>query len=222
MRDYIEALLAGLEEEEPSEEVAELETGPAVIRLEEREWEQPGSGGSSTSGRAEDAAKAAAPPAGADAPAETAGGRDRAEVEEGSGAEALLPGLTDTAAAVRRAAGREDGPPPAGVREAAERAGAVGGLLRRLEASGGETLAPAVSSDGGDSSAGGGKLSGAAWLAEQVGRSLRPAVEQTGRSSGSVTVIRPAERGGGTVEAEGLDRMFRRDARRYDGGFQLL
>ena len=47
MRDYIEALLAGLEEEEPSEEVAELETGPAVIRLEEREWEQPGSGADS-------------------------------------------------------------------------------------------------------------------------------------------------------------------------------
>ena len=221
MRDYIEALLAGLEEEEPSEETAELETGPAVIRLEEREWEQPGSGGSSTSGRAEDAAKAAAPPAGADAPAETAGGRDRAEVEEGSGAEALLPGLTDTAAAVRRAAGREDGPPPAGVREAAERAGAVGGLLRRLETSGG-AAAPALLGDGGDSPAGGGRPSGAAWLAEQVGRSLRPAVEQTGRSGGSVTVIRPAERGGGTVEAEGLDRMFRRDARRYDGGFQLL
>ena len=58
MRDYIEALLAGLEEEEASEEAAELETGPAVIRLEEREWEQPGIGGSSTSGRAEEAAKA--------------------------------------------------------------------------------------------------------------------------------------------------------------------
>ena len=145
--------------------------------------------------------------AGVDAPAETAGRGARAEVEEGSGAEALLPGLTDTAAAARRAAGREDGPPPAGVREAVEHAGAA---------------APALPGDGGDSSAGGGKLSGAAWLAEQVGRSLRPAVEQAGRSGGGVTVIRPAERGGGTVEAEGLDRMFRRDARRYDGGFQLL
>ena len=50
MRDYIEALLAGLEEEEPSEETAELETGPAVIRLEEREWELRGCGGSSTWG----------------------------------------------------------------------------------------------------------------------------------------------------------------------------
>ena len=159
--------------------------------------------------------------AGADAPAETAGRRDRAEMEEGSGAEALLPGLTDTAAAVRRAAGREDGPPPAGVREAAEHAGAAGGLLRRLETGGG-AAAPALPGDGGDSPAGGGRPSGAAWLAEQVGRSLRPAVEQAGRSGGSVTVIRPAERGGGTVEAEGLDRMFRRDARRYDGGFQLL
>ena len=142
-------------------------------------------------------------------------------MEEGSGAEALLPGLTDTETVVRRAAGREDGPPPAGVREAAEHAGAAGGLLRRLETGGG-AAAPALPGDGGDSPAGGGRPSGAAWLAEQVGRSLRPAVEQTGRSSGSVTVIRPAERGGGTVEAEGLDRMFRRDARRYDGGFQLL
>ena len=105
--------------------------------------------------------------------------------------------------------------------EAAEHAGAAGGLLRRLETGGG-AAAPALPGDGGDSPAGGGRPSGAAWLAEQVGRSLRPAVEQTGRSSGSVTVIRPAERGGGTVEAEWLDRMFRRDARRYDGGFQLL
>ena len=128
---------------------------------------------------------------------------------------------TDTETVVRRAAGREDGPPPAGVREAAEHAGAVGGLLRRLETGGG-AAAPALPGDGGDSPAGGGRPSGAAWLAEQVGRSLRPAVEQAGRSGGSVTVIRPAERGGGTVEAEGLDRMFRRDARRYDGGFQLL
>lgn len=128
-------------------------------------------------------------------------------MEEGSGAEALLPGLTDTAAAARRRPEERTGPPPAGVREAVEHAGAA---------------APALPGDGGDSSAGGGKLSGAAWLAEQVGRSLRPAVEQAGRSGGGVTVIRPAERGGETVEAEGLDRMFRRDARRYDGGFQLL
>ena len=221
MRDYIEALLAGLEEEEPSEETAELETGPAVIRLEERGWEPPGSGGPSASGRAGEKESAAAPPAGTDAPAEETGRGARAEMEEASGVEVLLPGLTDTAAAARRAAGREDGPPPAGVREAAEHAGAVGGLLRRLETSGG-AAAPALLGDGGDSPAGGGRPSGAAWLAEQVGWSLRPAVEQTGRSSGSVTVIRPAERGGGTVEAEGLDRMFRRDARRYDGGFQLL
>ena len=221
MRDYIEALLAGLEEEEQSQETVELDIGPAVLLLEERDWETPENGASGTGARAGEAENDAAPPAGADAPAETAGRRDRAEMEEGSGAEALLPGLTDTAAAVRRAAGREDGPPPAGVREAAERAGAVGGLLRRLETSGG-AAAPALPGDGGDGRAGGGRPSGAAWLAEQVGRSLRPAVEQTGRSGGGVTVIRPAERGGGTVEAEGLDRMFRRDARRYDGGFQLL
>ena len=37
MRDYIEALLAGLEEEEPSEETAELDISPAVVRLEKRE-----------------------------------------------------------------------------------------------------------------------------------------------------------------------------------------
>ena len=220
MRDYIEALLAGLEEEEPSEETAELDISPAVVRLEKREEWTAEDGGEPLP--AAPGMESASPSvAGADAPAETAGRGARAEMEEGSGAEALLPGLTDTAAAVRRAAGREDGPPPTGVREAAERAGAVGGLLRRLETSGG-AAAPALPGDGGDSPAGGGRPSGAAWLAEQVGRSLRPAVEQAGRSGGSVTVIRPAERGGGTVEAEGLDRMFRRDARRYDGGFQLL
>ena len=220
MRDYIEALLAGLEEEEPSEETAELDISPAVVRLEKREeWTAEDGGEPLPAAPGMESASPSA--AGADAPAETAGRGARAEMEEGSGAETLLPGLTDTAAAVRRAAGREDGPPPAGVREAAERAGAVGGLLRRLETSGG-AAAPALPGDGGDSPAGGGRPSGAAWLAEQVGRSLRPAVEQAGRSGGSVTVIRPAERGGGTVEAEGLDRMFRRDARRYDGGFQLL
>ena len=220
MRDYIEALLAGLEEEEPSEEAAELDISPAVVRLEKREeWTAEDGGEPLPAAPGMESASPSA--AGADAPAETAGRRDRAEMEEGSGAEALLPGLTDTETVVRRAAGREDGPPPAGVREAAEHAGAAGGLLRRLETGGG-AAAPALPGDGGDSSAGGGKLSGAAWLAEQVGRSLRPAVEQAGRSGGGVTVIRPAERGGGTVEAEGLDRMFRRDARRYDGGFQLL
>lgn len=206
MRDYIEALLAGLEEEEPSEEAAELDISPAVVRLEKREeWTAEDGGEPLPAAPGMESALPSA--AGVDAPAETAGRGARAEVEEGSGAEALLPGLTDTAAAARRAAGREDGPPPAGVREAVEHAGAA---------------APALPGDGGDSSAGGGKLSGAAWLAEQVGRSLRPAVEQAGRSGGGVTVIRPAERGGETVEAEGLDRMFRRDARRYDGGFQLL
>lgn len=220
MRDYIEALLAGLEEEEASEEAAELDISPAVVRLEKREeWTAEDGGEPLPAAPGMESASPSA--AGADAPAETAGRRDRAEMEEGSGAEALLPGLTDTAAAARRAAGREDGPPPAGVREAAEHAGAVGGLLRRLETGGG-AAAPALPGDGGDSPAGGGKLSGAAWLAEQVGRSLLPAVEQAGRSGGGVTVLRPVERGGGTVEAEGLDRMFRRDARRYDGGFQLL
>ena len=220
MRDYIEALLAGLEEEEPSEEAAELDISPAVVRLEKRE-EWTAEDGGEPLPAAPGMERALPSAAGADAPAETAGRRDRAEMEEGSGAEALLPGLTDTAAAARRAAGREDGPPPAGVREAAEHAGAVGGLLRRLETGGG-AAAPALPGDGGDGRAGGGRPSGAAWLAEQVRRSLLPAVEQAGRSGGGVTVLRPAERGGGTVEVEGLDRMFRRDARRYDGGFQLL
>ena len=220
MRDYIEALLAGLEEEEPSEETAELDISPAVVRLEKREeWTAEDGGEPLPAALGMESASPSV--AGADAPAVAAGRGARTEMEEGSGAEALLPGLTDTAAAARRAARREDGPPPAGVREAAEHAGAVGGLLRRLETDGG-AAAPALPGDGGDSPAGGGRPSGAAWLAEQVGRSLRPAVEQAGRSGGGVTVLRPVERGGGTVEAEGLDRMFRRDARRYDGGFQLL
>ena len=220
MRDYIEALLAGLEEEEPSEETAELDISPAVVRLEKREeWTAEDGGEPLPAAPGMESASPSA--AGADAPAETAGRGARAEMEGGSGAEALLPGLTATAAAARRAAGREDGPPPAGVREAAEQAGAVGGHLRRMERGCGGA-APALPGGGGDGRAGGGRSSGAVWLAEQVRRSLLPAVEQAGRSGGGVTVIRPAERGGGTVEAEGLDRMFRRDARRYDGGFQLL
>ena len=222
MTDYIEALLAGLKEEEPRSETAELETGPAVIRLEARNRETPEGGAFGTGDRAGAAEGPALSPAGADTPAEPAGRGDRAELEEAGGAGVLLPGLTNTAAAVRRAARREDGPPPAGAREAAEYAGDAGGRLRRLEAGGGEA-APAPPGDEGDSPSEGGRASGAAWLAEQVGRSLTGAGEYAaGRNGGGVTVLRPVERGGGTVEAEGLDRMFRRDARRYDGGFQLL
>ena len=115
MRDYIEALLAGLEEEEASEEAAELDISPAVVRLEKREeWTAEDGGEPLPAAPGMESALPSA--AGVDAPAETAGRGARAEVEEGSGAEALLPGLTDTAAAARRAAGREDGPPPAGVR----------------------------------------------------------------------------------------------------------
>lgn len=222
MTDYIEALLAGQEEPEQRSETAELETGPAVIRLEARNRETPESGAFGTGDRAEEAENAAAPPSGADAPAVTAGRGGRAEMEEGSGAEALLPGLADTAAAMGRKIRSESGLPLSGVRAAAEYAGDAGGRLRRLEAGGGEGAAPVVLGAGAVSAAGGGRPSGAAWLAEQVGQSLRPAVEAAGRSGGSITVLRQIERSGGTVEAERLDRVFRRDARRYDGGFQLL
>ena len=86
MRDYIEALLAGLEEEEPSEETAELDISPAVVRLEKREeWTAEDGGEPLPAAPGMESASPSA--AGADAPAETAGRGARAEMEGGSGAE---------------------------------------------------------------------------------------------------------------------------------------
>ena len=63
---------------------------------------------------------------------------------------------------------------------------------------------------------------GAAWADQAVRASLAvlPGWEP---SSGVSTVERTADRPGWErLEAERLDRLFRRDARRYDGGYQLL
>ena len=63
--------------------------------------------------------------------------------------------------------------------------------------------------------------SGAAWLDGLVRRSMER--EWSGGTERRVVTV---EQYGGAVgtpaEAEALDRLFRRDARRYDGGFRLL
>ena len=63
--------------------------------------------------------------------------------------------------------------------------------------------------------------SGVAWLDGLVRRSMER--EWSGGTERRVVTV---EQYGGAVgapaEAEALDRLFRRDARRYDGGFRLL
>ena len=214
MRDYIEALLAGLEEEDRPEETAELDVSPAVVRRETGE-ERPAADGGEPPPARPGTEPAAPPAAGALPPAEEETDAAKRRSGAASGAETLWPALTDTRAVVRRTARGEDGAPPANAEAAA------GGALLHGREGARETAALPVRRGG----AGGGAsapASGAAWLAEQVGRSLSQAAGSSARPAGSVTVIRPVERGGGTWEAESLDRMFRRDARRYDGGFQLL
>ena len=219
MRDYIEALLSGQEEPERQSETAELDISPAVVRRETVE-ERPAADGGEPPPAGPGTEPAAPPAAGALPPAEEETDAAKRRSGAASGAEALWPALTDTRAVVRRTARGEDGAPPANAEAAAGGAPLLSGLLHGREGAR-ETAALPVRRGG----AGGGAsapASGAAWLAEQVGRSLSQAAGSSARPAGSVTVIRPVERGGGTWEAESLDRMFRRDARRYDGGFQLL
>ena len=62
----------------------------------------------------------------------------------------------------------------------------------------------------------------AQWVDQGVRDSLAALPEREAVSK-IITVERSAERlGGERLEAERLDRLFRRDARRYDGGYQLL
>ena len=63
---------------------------------------------------------------------------------------------------------------------------------------------------------------GAGWINRNVQASLQPLMEKRAEHS-VVTVERTADRlSAERLEAERLDRLFRRDARRYDGGYQLL
>ena len=63
--------------------------------------------------------------------------------------------------------------------------------------------------------------SGAAWLDGLVRRSMER--EWSGGTERRVvTVEQYGGAAGAPAEAEALDRLFRRDARRYDGGFRLL
>lgn len=199
MTDYIAALLAeqGEREDEENGTSPELETGALFLRR--------GSGGDETPAAA--AAGAEIPAEGGDEPG--AGGLTGravrgAAVLEG-GAEALLSGLWGPAEAGGRSRGEavDGSPAPDGRAE--------------LSAEGGGTRLPYGETGWTDRPG-----RGAAWLDGAVRRSLAAGSIPAGRGGQSVTVVRSAERNGGTMGAEGLDRLFRRDARRYDGGFQLL
>ena len=208
MTDYIEALLAEQEERERGE-TAELDAPPVVLPPEAgAENAPPGGWPGGAAGR--DETREGSPTGGGPGAARAAGGE-----------EPRPPGVTDGAARAAAPPGQGAETPLADALRAAEQAGAAGRLLRGWRPPEAAEPEPGRGGPAGGE-AGGGRPSGAAWLAEAVGRSLRPAVETAGRSGGSVTVLRQTERGGGRVEAEELDRIFRRDARRYDGGFQLL
>lgn len=63
----------------------------------------------------------------------------------------------------------------------------------------------------------------AGWLDQAARRSLTPLPQAMGETR-VVTLEQPGREmsGGAMLEAERLDRIFRRDARRFDGGMQLL
>ena len=65
-----------------------------------------------------------------------------------------------------------------------------------------------------------GEVFSAAWADRALRESL--AALPVSRGETRVVTVRAPERGGDGWSPEGLDRAFRRDARRFDGGFQLL
>lgn len=68
----------------------------------------------------------------------------------------------------------------------------------------------------------GGTPSGAEWMDQALRQSLTE-LPQPRRESRVVTLQKPGEKiQPGGFDAAGLDRLVRRDARRFDGGFQLL
>lgn len=70
---------------------------------------------------------------------------------------------------------------------------------------------------------GGGRSGGAAEWADQALRASLAGLPAPPRETRVVTLQKPAgASGAGGLDPEGLDRLLRRDARRFDGGFQLL
>ena len=70
---------------------------------------------------------------------------------------------------------------------------------------------------------GAGRTAGAVWAERAVRQSL--AADTAGNAAGLRHAAPTAEAAyvrGSALDAEELDRLFQRDARRYDGGFQLL
>ena len=65
-----------------------------------------------------------------------------------------------------------------------------------------------------------GEVFSAAWADRALRESL--AALPVSRGETRVVTVRTPERGGDGWSPEGLDRAFRRDARRFDGGFSLL
>ena len=194
MTDYIEALLR---EQEPA-------------RTEDLTWRVDGAESLVLPGAAADGADAAG-----GAAAAGPGGRPAAARGWGTLALSRAVGLP---AGGRTAAGGGDiealgsADLDAGGAEAAQGAGETAALfLREAAAAGMAELAP-VRAAAGDA---------AAWADRALRESLaaqpaRPPAETR------VVALRPAGPGGAAWGPEGLDRAFRRDARRFDGGFQLL
>ena len=83
---------------------------------------------------------------------------------------------------------------------------------------------PLLSRPAADSSPARGELMGEILSAAWADRALRVSLTALPAPRGEtrVTVLRPPEGGGTAWGPEGLDRAFRRDARRFDGGFSLL
>ena len=200
MTDYIEALL---QEQEPA-------------RTEDLTWRVDGAESLVLPGEAADGADAAGGP-GTAGGTETGGPGGRPAAARGWGALALRQagGLPE---GERSAAGGGDiealgsADLDAGGAETAQGAGETAALfLREAAAAGMAGLAP-VRAAAGDA---------AAWADRALRESLaaqpaRPPAETR------VAALRPAGPGGAAWGPEGLDRAFRRDARRFDGGFQLL
>lgn len=194
MTDYIEALLR---EQEPA-------------RTEDLAWRVDGAESLVLPGEAADGADAAG-----GAAAAGPGGRPAAARGWGTLALSRAVGLP---AGGRTAAGGGDiealgsADLDAGGAEMAQGAGETAALfLREAAAAGMAELAP-VRAAAGDA---------AAWADRALRESLaaqpaRPPAETR------VAALRPAGPGGAAWGPEGLDRAFRRDARRFDGGFQLL
>ena len=196
MTDYIEALLAEQEDEEArrkKEEVALAGRAGAVM---------PCGGGENGENVYPGAAEGGGPlPVGRAA-------RDPAPA--GAGREKLLHGDE-----------RESPPHPAGKAGHLPPEGKAWGMWSGSsfeEAVGGSLPGTAAAPAGGQTASA--RPAGGAWADRALRESL--AALPVSRGETRVVTVRTPERGGDGWSPEGLDRAFRRDARRFDGGFSLL